>query len=279
MTDAKWQVPKGLVVMTSHGSVRQETTGAWGDSRAFFAANGITNVTWQIVPGALVDKTRNEAVVQMLGDPQAQFLLMIDADMTWRADAPLQLIERAFNSLPIADIIGGWCPLRGWPYLPTIDPGSGTWEPVAPMSGVIEVMRTGGAFVLIKRHVFERMSAPWYHVNFAPKALDALQAVETYALTKFDGRNPLRGLPEWALLEKCALEESQPQANSYPYQHIGEDSGFADKARALGFRIWVDTDVVVNHVESHIITADKHLEAMRELRENEAYAAGVLEPV
>ena len=272
-------IPPGHVVITTHGSVTMETCESYAATRALAVERGLKNVHWHIIHGSLVDKVRNEAVLGMLSTP-AQWLLFIDADMQWKPEALLQLLKLAYNDLPTVDIVGAWCPLRGKPYLPTIDPGSGTWEPIAPGGGPIRVMRTGGAFLLIKRHVFEKMPTPWFATNFVQRPLDALQAVNAFALSKYDGRNPLADCPEWGILERCAVDvaaSGRPPDHGFPWDTTGEDSGFCDRARTLGFTIIVDTNTVVNHVDRKVITAEDHLAAMKELRNAEAAAAGLTE--
>ena len=279
-----FQVPPGHVICTTYGSVTGEMLESWGNTRAFCIENGLKAVAWPIIHGVLVDKARNDAVTQFMRDTaklgplpreKAPWLLFIDGDMQWQPNAILGLLETAYRSSPWADIVGAWCPLRGEPYLPTIDPGSGHWEPIAPGSGPVEVMRTGAAFVLIKRYVFEKMAPPWYGVRPVPGIADVVQEFETYCLTKFDGDNPFRAMPEWAKLEKCVSEDSQPADPIFPFSYVGEDSNFSDKARALGFRICVQTNVTINHVERHTITPEMHLKSMRELRAAELAACGI----
>jgi len=270
--------PPGLIVMTSRGDVRMESANAWSATRALFTKLGAgDNVAFQIVAGALVDKARNEAVMTLLGQRPLGWLMYVDADMLWEPDAPMQLLTTAYRDLTWADIVGAWCPLRGWPYLPTIDPGSGTWEPVEPGIGPIEVMRTGGAFVLVKRHVYERMLPPWYGIRNAMSPLDAMLEVENFALQKFDGTNPLRATREWGILERCAQEVAGNVNPVFPFNTVGEDSNFVDRARALGFRAVVNTNVIVQHVDTRIIGPKDHLDAMKELRASEAAVCGVLE--
>lgn len=279
MAEENFTLPPGHIIMTTWGMVTMETCSAWADSRVFSHDKGLKQVTWDIRPGGLIDKTRNEAVAAMLANTANDWLMFVDADMSWRPEAPMQLLAAAYRDFPDADIVGAWCPLRGFPYLPTIDPGSGTWEPVEPSTGPVEVMRTGAAFVLIKRRVFERMAPPWYAVKFSREPLDVIQAFETYALTKFDGQNPLRDTKAWQQLEQCAAADAPQGKKPYPYQHIGEDSGFCDRARGLGFRIIVQTNIVVSHVDRMLITPEKHLDAMAEMRQSEARASGVLEAI
>lgn len=272
MADETLSFPPGLVIMTTHGSVTMESVDSWSASRALFAKMGIENVPFQMVHGALVDKARNDAVGQLLSN-KLSWILQIDADMMWQPDAPLHLLATAYRDLPWADMVGAWCPLRGFPFLPTIDPGSGTWEPIEPGQGPKEVMRTGGAFVLVKRHVYERMTPPWYGERNAMRPLDALLEIDNYANQKFDGQNPLRAAREWNILERCAMEDAGRGGGGAV---VGEDSGFCDRARALGFRIVVNTDVVVQHVDKQIIGPQNHLDAMKQIRQKEAWACGVM---
>ena len=61
-----------------------------------------------------------------------------------------------------------------------------------------------------------------------------------------------------------------------PYHTVGEDSNLADRARAAGFRIVVQTNAVVNHIDKKIITPQDHLDAFKKIREGEGLALGVL---
>ena len=254
-----------------------ETAQSWADTRVACHANGISNLRFYMVPGGLVDKARNDAVTQMLSDPEAKWLFFIDGDMQWEPNAFIQVLQTAYGELPWADIVSGWCPLRGFPYLPTIDPGSGTWEPVSPGSGPIEVMRTGAAFVLIKRHVYERLDVPWYGIRPVPRPIDVMTEFDNYCNQKFDGKNPFTKHEEWGKILACAADDSNaPRDPQMPYHTVGEDSNLADRARAAGFRIVVQTNAVVNHIDKKIITPQDHLDAFKKIREGEGLALGVL---
>jgi len=268
------EIPRGHVVITTYGPVTAETMVSYGDMRVRAHSLGLNNVVWNVVHGHLVDKARNEAVQQMLADPQAKWLWFIDADMSFKPDLIDKMLSTAFSMCPWADIVGGWCPLRGEPYLPTIDTGTGTWEPIAPHDGPKEVIRTGAACVLVKRHVYEKMQPPWYGVRPAPRPLDMLYEFDNYCNIKFDGKNPFLKYSEWNKLLQCATDEGG-QANGYTT--VGEDSSFCDRAKALGFRIVVQTDAVCNHIDRRTITPEDHLNAMKERRKRIRAAAGIME--
>ena len=192
MTDESLKVPRGHFVVTTYGQITVETFTSYADTRVHCAKVGLDDIQWPVVSGLLVDKARNEAVLNFMSDTKAGWLMFMDADMQWDTNLLPRLLKTAFQDCTWASIVGGYCNLKGDPYLPTMDLGSGTWEPIEPGLGPQEVMRTGGACVLIKRCVFEKMEAPWYGVRPAPRAIDMMLEVDNFANQKFDGTNPLR---------------------------------------------------------------------------------------
>jgi len=280
------QIPPGILAITSYGVITAETVQCLLDLRGANSAAGINNVHYMIIPGTLVDKARNEAARTMLGNAQLQYLLFLDADMTFGADLVQRLLMTAYSPqlTPWADAVGAWCPLRGEPYLPTIDTGTGTWESHDANMGPVEVIRTGSAAILIKRHVFERMEYPWYGVRPAPRPIDVMAELDNFARCKMDGTNPLRDHPAWQTLENCARQDaaalySNPGAQTAGgfLSSVGEDSNFCDKMRALGMRIVVQTDAVCGHLERHTISPEMHIAAMKKSERLTRLAVGVLE--
>jgi hypothetical protein len=142
----------------------------------------------------------------------------------------------------------------------------------------MEVIRTGAACALIKRKVFETMEYPWYGTRPAPRAIDIITELDNYARIKFDGNNPFAECEEWDLLAQCAMEDAanRPRDNVSEYHTVGEDSNLCDKARALGFRIIVQTNAVCVHIDRKKITPQDHIKAMRERRKASDAAVGVL---
>jgi hypothetical protein len=247
-----------MIVITTWGSITAETAACWGNMREAMVRQNLSPV-WHFVPGALVDRARNQAVTQMLAhQPPLGWLLFIDGDAVFAPDAAARILMTAFGDEPSADVVGGFCTLRGEPFLPTIDTGTGTWESVLPGQGVMDVMRTGSAFVLIKRHCFEKVPGPWYGTRNPMRPIDALAEVDNFAHTRFDGRNPLTDYPEWHALMKCATDDPSTHQRHRVDQFVGEDSDFCDKARFYGLRVVVNTDVEVHHVDRVVRSAADH---------------------
>lgn len=269
-------VPSGFLACTTYGPIRHETAQCLLEARSFNEKNGLANIEYAMIPGTLVDKARNDAVRQMLKKGHG-FVFFIDGDCTFPPNAILALIQTAYGTMPHADIVGGWCPLRGEMALPTIDTGTGTWESHFPGSGVLEVMRTGGAFILAKRRVFEGLKDPWFRMRVPARPIDFMAEVDNWARIKFDGRNPFRETPEryWERLEECARQDPSVVAENFTPAEVGEDSGFCDRARNAGFRIFVNTDVACGHVDAITRTWVDHQVAMGKMEQQQRYAVGL----
>jgi len=287
MADApQLNIPPGLLAVTTHGLVTAETTKALLDMRAHAQQIGLTNLQWQLVINTLVDKARNEAVRAMLATPGCAFLWFLDADMQWEPALLDIMLVTAFRDCPWADIVGGYCQLRAEPFLPTIDTGTGTWEPHDAGQGPLEVIRTGAACVLVKRHVFEAMEPPWYGVRNTPRALNIVQEFDGFCRQKFDGRNPFSQSPSWKQILDAARDTALSERLRQPPQapesiftsSVGEDSAFCDRAKSLDFRIVVQTNAIVRHLDRRLIGPELHMEQMKNYERMAAAAVGVLAP-
>jgi GT2 family glycosyltransferase len=166
--------------------------GPEGIAREFFDSYRILDrarIKWHhiTVSGERVDVARNLITAEALSHPEITHLLWIDADMVFRPDSLRRLLRHDL------DIVGGLCFDRRHPYKPVIarlyDPGWGFdpntlgWLYDYPPDDLFEVDATGGAFLLVKREVFEKIgSEDWWtpiagwqaeDLSFCKRARDA----------------------------------------------------------------------------------------------------------
>jgi hypothetical protein len=270
------QIPAGHVVITTYGQITQQTAACLSEARSLTEKQGLHEIAYRMESGTLVEQTRNNAARALLRDPKAQWLLFIDGDTTFAPDALLHMLHTAYVQLPAVSVVGGYVPLRGDLALPTIDTGTGTWESWFPGSGTIDVIRTGCAFLLIKRHVFEHLKDPWFRVRIPARPLDFMLEVDNFARTKFDGRNPMREASDaWERLEKCARDDPSSAPEHFTPVGVGEDSGFCDRARNAGFRVVVNTDIECGHVDHRVLTAADHKKACVERERAQRLLCGI----
>lgn len=267
-------IPPGAVVMTTYGYITQQTTQCLLNAQRECERAGATNIAWAMEPGALVDRARNAAARNALA-AGAQWLLYIDGDTTFEPNSILRMLHAAFVETPHADVLGGYVALRGDLALPTIDTGTGTWESWFPNSGTVEVIRTGAAFLLVKKHVFDALQQPWFCTRVPARPLDFMHEVDNFARIKFNGENPLRAGDAWAKLEKCARDEPSVAPEQWTPGEVGEDSNFCDRVRAAGLRIYVNTDIACGHVDHRTLTSADHRRALDERDRTQRLLCGV----
>jgi hypothetical protein len=274
------QIPAGIACITTHGHITQQTVQCWSEMRSYSEKLGLSNVGWTMVPGTLVEKARNDAVRTMLGafEGKASWILFVDGDMVFQPDSLHRLLITAYGSHAWADVVGAYCSLKGELALPTLDTGTGTWESIYPGRGAVEVMRTGAAFLLCKRHVFDRIPQPWFRLRVPARPLDFMAEVDNWARMKLDGKNPFRGLPgqPWETLLQLASQDPSSAPGGFVPQEVGEDSGFCDRVKAAGMRILVDTNIEIGHLDTIVVNAAQHRKKMDEMEEQWRQAVGVV---
>jgi len=247
----KLQELRGVVAtVVTTGDVKPQYAAALSNMRDFNSRNGFVNVEYKTFDAKLVEAGRDE-VCQHAIDNNYPWLLMIDADAAaFPHDALVRLLHRSFIEAPQIDVVGAYSNLKQLPYLPTIDTGTGKWEVHYPGQGLLNVIRTGGHFILVKTGILKRMQAPWFRSRIPYTPLKAFAEMDNFTRVTLDGRNPLTEHPEWETLLAAARKASQ----GVTHNRVGEDSGFCDAVKAAGGIIAVDTDIVTGHVTSKVIT-------------------------
>jgi hypothetical protein len=270
-----FEIPPGIVVITTHGVIQAQTHQCLSDARSHTEQSGAKNIRFTTIPGGLVDKARNDACRVMLQEGR-QWVLFVDGDMVFAPDSIVRLLQTAYHTHPWADVVGGYCNLRGDTAIPTMDTGTGTWESFYPHSGIHEVIRTGGAFLLVKRHVCERIPQPWFALRVPMRPLDAFTELDNFARIKLDGANPFAEIPAWDRLLQVAREDPAANPHQFVPAEVGEDSGFCDRVKFAGMRIVVDTSVVTGHLNTVPVTGEDHKKSMQARAREQRYLVGLL---
>lgn len=92
-----------------------------------------------------------------------------------------------------------------------------TIDEVKNMSGLVEVDATGFGFICVKSGIFEQMSRPWF---------------------------------QQVMIEK--IDATTNQLFRFPI--LGEDLSWCQRAKDLGYKIWLDTDVKLIHHKTMKLT-------------------------
>ena len=166
---------------------------------------------------SLISRARNTLVAKFLQNEQSTHLMFIDADIGWEPWHLLVLLNRD------VDVIGGLYPMKPLPIRWVVNGFEGAEE--GP-DGLQEVSKTGTGFMLVKRHVFEK--------------LNAHPAVKPF-------RNDI-GLPKELDKHLRTYYDTAVRENRY----YSEDWTFCENWRDLGGKIWVDKRVLLRHTGSYV---------------------------
>jgi len=187
---------------------------------------------------ALITRARANLVALFLDDPTATHLLFIDADIGFTPEQVFRLIECG------ADVVAGVYPIKrvNWDkarraieagreevaasaldyVLELADP-----DRVAVVNGFTRVRYAGTGFLMIRRHVLERMCA---HPDYAP-----LQFFREHS------HDALSGSANRFALFECMIDR---ESGTY----LSEDFAFCKRWTDIGGEIWADLESRLDHV-------------------------------
>lgn len=193
---------------------------------------------------ALITRARANLVALFLDDPAATHFLFVDADIGFAPEQVFRLIECG------ADVVAGIYPIKrvNWekarraidanrPNLPaaSLDYVLEIDDPdhVMVVNGFARVRYAGTGFLMIRRHVLEKMCKHYASLQFFREhSHDALSG----------SRN------RFALFE-CLID---PATGTY----LSEDFAFCKRWTDLGGEIWADLDSRLDHVGPSVFHGD-----------------------
>jgi len=190
---------------------------------------------------SLISRARNTLVAKFLNNPDSTHLMFVDADIGWEPWHLLAMLNRD------VDVIGGLYPMKTLPIKWVVNGFDGAEEGA---DGLQEVSKTGTGFMLIKRHVFEKLDA---HPATKPFANDIglPVALNPYMKTYFD----------------TAVRENR---------YYSEDWTFCENWRDLGGKVWVDKRVLLRHTGTYVFDFAQQeplYKALHEIAQQNAPAA------
>jgi hypothetical protein len=185
---------------------------------------------------ALITRARANLMTQFLDDPTASHFLFIDADIGFEPEHVFRLIESG------ADVVAGVYPIKrvNWDKAkrvietrrPNVPSASLDYvlevdnpDHVAVVNGFTRVRYAGTGFLMIRRHVLEKMCLAYPSLQFFREhSLDALA-----------------GSPNRFALFECMID-----AKTGTY--LSEDFAFCKRWTDLGGEIWADLESRLDHV-------------------------------
>jgi len=212
------------IVIPCYGGMIHERTFHSVLQWCFFAS--YYNINWTIdtlVNESLIPRGRNLLISRFLAQvPDATHIFFLDSDIEWE---PWQLATLLTADV---DIIGGLYNKKEFVSLFTMTP----LHEGEVKDNLMEVKSVGAGFLLIKKHVFEKLNQhPAVKVHIDEDYVELNKNLEPGSYLEMTFRNYF---------------DTSIRNNSY----FTEYDTFCDNWRQLGGKIWVDTRVLVNHFGS-----------------------------
>jgi len=179
---------------------------------------------------SLITRARNTLTAKFLQNKDSTHLMFIDADIGWEPWHLLVLLNRD------VDIIGGLYPMKSIPIKWCVNGFEGAEQ--GP-DGLQEVTKTGTGFLLIKRHVFEKLKS---HPAVKPFNNDI-------------------GLPAELNADMKTYFDTAVRENRY----YSEDWMFCENWRDIGGKVWVDKRVLLRHVGTYVFDQGAQDKAYQDL--------------
>ena len=170
-----------------------------------------------MVNESLISRARNTLTAKFLEQEGATHLFFVDADIGWEPWHLLVLLNHD------KDVIGGLYPMKTMPIKWVVNgfEGAETGD-----NGLQEVSKAGTGFLLMKRHVFEKMQSH--------------PAVKPY-------KNDIGLDPKYDKHLKTYFDTAVRQGRYY-----SEDWTFCENWRDIGGKVWVDKRVLLRHSGSYV---------------------------
>ena len=170
-----------------------------------------------MVNESLISRARNTLTAKFLDQAESTHLFFVDADIGWEPWHLLVLLNRD------KDVIGGLYPMKTMPIKWVVNGFEGAEE--GP-DGLQEVSKAGTGFLLMKKHVFEKL-------NVHP-------AVKQY-------KNDIGLDPKYDKYLKTYFDTAVRQNRYY-----SEDWTFCENWRDLGGKVYVDKRVLLRHSGAYV---------------------------
>jgi hypothetical protein len=164
---------------------------------------------------SLVSRARNRLAADFMESVDCTHLLFIDSDVVFEPEHIVRLLSHD------EAIVGGLYALKTGAFHWCVD---GILKP--RQDGLVEVRHTGAGFMAVKREVFERMIEA-----FGPEI----------GYTAYDCEG---GRTEHDFFRVGVFHEQENKVSRL----YSEDWGFCERARELGYKIYVDPKIALKHI-------------------------------
>jgi len=211
-----------MIALPCHGGiVSEKTTMSLFNLGKLLVRNNIPHALFTQANSSLITQGRSKIVNFFINNTEHEYLFFLDSDIGFNPEDVLKLL------LHQVDIVSGAYPMKTIPIRYCID----VLQPVERKGDLVKIGGNGMGFTLIHRNVFLNMTKNFPELKYIPSTNDS-----NYPPSKEEFYNSYHYFMEHK--EKDIF--------------MSEDKSFFFRARMIGYDVWLDTSIKLQHVGSHI---------------------------
>lgn len=213
-----------MIALPCHGGiVSEKTTMSLFNLGKLLVRNNIPHGLLTQANSSLITQGRSRIANFFINNTDHEYLFFLDSDIGFNPDDVLGLLSHN------VDIVSGAYPMKTIPIRYCLD----ILQPEQRQGDLIKIGGNGMGFVLIHRNVFLNMAKNFPELKYIPSKKDS-----SYPATEAEIHNSYHYF----------MEHKEGQS------FMSEDKSFFFRARMLGYDVWLDTSIKLQHVGSHIFT-------------------------
>ena len=203
------------------GLVNEKTTTSLFNLGKLLVRNNIEHGIMTVANESLITHGRSRIANFFVNNTEFEYLFCLDADVAFSPEDMLKLYSYQ------KPIVSASYPMKTLPIRPCYE----LYNPVKLCGNLVKIGGIGMGFVLIHRSVFEKLNRHYSELKYFPGLNSS-----NYPITEKEYHNSYHYFAEMNKEGK----------------YLGEDMSFFHRVSDIGYDVWMDTSIELQHIGSHV---------------------------
>jgi len=203
------------------GLVNEKTTTSLFNLGKLLVRNNIEHGIMTVANESLITHGRSRIANFFMNNTEFEYLFCLDADVAFSPEDMLKLYSYQ------KPIVSAAYPMKTLPIRHCYE----LYNPVKLCGNLVKIGGIGMGFVLIHRSVFEKLNKHYSELKYSPGLNNS-----NYPITEKEYHNSYHYFAEMNKEGK----------------YLGEDMSFFHRVSDIGYDVWMDTSIELQHIGSHV---------------------------
>jgi len=203
------------------GLVNEKTTTSLFNLGKLLVRNQIEHGIMTVANESLITHGRSRIANFFVNNTEFEYLFCLDADVAFQPEDMLKLYSYQ------KPIVSASYPMKTLPIRHCYE----LYNPVKLCGNLVKIGGIGMGFVLIHRSVFEKLNRYYSELKYFPGLNNS-----NYPITEKEYHNSYHYFAEMNKEGK----------------YLGEDMSFFHRVSDIGYDVWMDTSIELQHIGSHV---------------------------